>query len=299
LTKQADMNACFCIAQSGCGSRTNAWSLATIFAMAVMGMNSASPVTCRAAIINYGDHAGSTVMYSNVAEEGAVLPLLGAPILSSDSLDFNPAGFDAVASGAGGSQSVSARLTFTVSAKPGYAVSQLFVQQAGHATLAGSGSDDTAASVIANGTVTIGEVDGAAITPIVTPVVVTFNPSGGSYDLLSDGGGGPVFHTLWSGALQINLDQILTTDAVPFSLGVTGVSVDLVSALSAASEAGTSAETHFSDFGIVPITVPEPAAHLGAVAVSVLLTWRRRPLKHRDLPHLCVRDSYSRSGSDL
>jgi hypothetical protein len=90
--------------------------------------------------------------------------------------------------------------------------------------------------------------------------------------LVSDGGGLPVFHTSWTGSQSINLAQILTSEAVPFTLGATAIAVDLTNTLTATSEAGTAALINKQDFGGISITVvvPEPAtiilATLGLLA---------------------------------
>ena len=215
--------------------------------------------------INYGSHTGTTVSYIDVSEEATTsdsLPLFGAPIFSADSIDFNPVGFDAAASGPGGSDSTGSRLTFMVVAHPGFAINNIAFQEAGQTTLSGSGTDSTSAVVTADGTVTISHVDGAAITPIVRPIALTFAPSGGSYGLATDGGGLPIFHTPWSGALAVNFAQILTQEGVPFVFGPTKVSVDLENTLTATSEDGTQSLISKKDFGGISITIniPEPGS---------------------------------------
>src|SRR5687767_9737108 len=55
-----------------------------------------------AAQINYGTHAGTHINYVNVTEDTGAsepLPLLGAPSVTGNSMDFNPVGFDAATSG--------------------------------------------------------------------------------------------------------------------------------------------------------------------------------------------------------
>ena len=222
------------------------------------------PQTAVCAPINYGSHTGNTVSYIDVTEDsttGDALPLFGAPIFSADSLDFNPVGFDAAASGAGGSDATGSRLTFMVMANAGTAITNISFFEAGQTTLAGTGTDSTSAQVTANGTLTISEVDGSAVTPIVRPIALAFSPSGGTYGLASDGGGLPVFHTPWSGALVVNIGPILTSEGVPFAFGATKLSIDIENTLTAQSEAGTSSLVSKKDFGGISITVniPEPS----------------------------------------
>jgi hypothetical protein len=220
-----------------------------------------SSLSADAAPINYGSHVGTSVTYIDVTETSTTSdlePLFGAPVFSGNSIDFNPVGFDAHASGADGNDTTGARLTFSVQALAGDAITNIQFSEAGDATLAGVGNDSTAASVTASGTLTINSVDGAAITPIIRPISLNFSPSGGTYGLASDGGGLPIYHTTWTGSLGVNINNILTTAAVPFTLGATNISVDIVNTLSALSQAGTQALINKQDFGGVSITVNVP-----------------------------------------
>jgi hypothetical protein len=242
-----------------------------------------------AAPINYGSHTGTSVTYIDVTEEaltaGDTEPLFGAPVFSGDSFDFNPVGFDAHASGAGGSDSTSVRSTFSIQAAAGVAITSIQFSEAGDVTLSGAGTDGTGAIVTAAGTLTINSVDGAAITPIVRPISLNFTPSGGSYGLASDGGGLPIYHTQWTGALGVNLAQILTSESVPFMLGATNVSIDIVNTLTAAGEAGTQSLIYKKDFGAVSITVPEPGTGLlvglGIAGLAVSRRFRGTKVFHR------------------
>jgi hypothetical protein len=232
--------------------------------------------------INYGSHVGTTVDYLNVTEDtttGDTLPLFGAPIFSADSIDFNPVGFDAAASGTGDSDTTGARLTFTIMAHAGKAVTNINFSEAGDTTLGGLGNDSTATSVTASGTVTISQVDGVNIAPLVRPIALTFSPSGGTYGLLSDGAGGPIFHTPWTGSLLLNVNSILTTAGVPFSFGASKVEIDLVNTLTATTQTGTAAVISKKDFGGISITVniPEPGTlMLAGLAVLGLMSFSRR-----------------------
>ena len=244
-----------------CCPATNALSRSSVTFLAALVVCFSSQ-TAVAAPINYGSHVGTSVTYQNVTEEaltaGDSEPLFGAPVFSGNSVDFNPVGFDAHASGAGGSDSTGARLTFSVQAAAGDAITNIQFSEAGDTTLAGAGNDGTTASVTAAGTITINSVDGSAITPIVRPISLNFTPSGGSYGLASDGGGLPIFHTQWTGSLGVNIAQILAAESVAFTLGATNISIDIVNTLSAMSQAGTLALINKQDFGGVSITVNVP-----------------------------------------
>lgn len=231
--------------------------------------------------INYGSFTGATVDYIDVTEAsttGDPLPLFRAPVFSANSLDFNPVGYDAAASGAAGMDTTGARLTYTIHAHAGHVIPIITFSESGDTTLAGAGTNSTSTQVTANGTITINAVDGAPITPIVRPIALAFTPSGGDYGLASDGGGLPIFHTSWTGFLALNLAQILTTEGVPFTLGATNVSVDLVNTLTARSEADTQALIGKKDFGVTVIPEPSSLALLALALIPLIRVTRFKRL---------------------
>jgi hypothetical protein len=231
-----------------------------------------------AAPMNYGTFTGDTVEYVDVTEDstsGDALPLFGAPSVSGDSLDFNPVGFSASSAG-GGSDITDSNLSFEVHALSGFAINNINLSEAGDTTLAGIGTDSTFSSVTADVFLNIVEVDGVGITPLNLPASLTFTPSGGNWGMATDGGGGPFFHTQWSGSLFLDVNQILTNNNVPFVFGATKLSLNIDNTLTAISEAGTSSVIAKKDFGGVSITIniPEPASWsiilLGATVLGVV-----------------------------
>lgn len=215
-----------------------------------------------AAPINYGSHMGATVTYVDVTEESATdpTPLYGAPTVTGDSIDFNPIGFDANSSG-GGTDVTDGQLTFMVVAKPGYGIPRINFDEAGDTTLAGIvplGSTNTGTVVVADGVIDIHEVDFVGINNISVPFALLFNPSNGDYYLGVDGGGGPFYHTQWTGSVSVNLLQALFDHGVRRVLGPTKISVNLDNALIAFSQPGTSALIAKKDFGGLSITVDQP-----------------------------------------
>ena len=168
-------------------------------------------------------------------------------------------------------------------AKPLASVKEIKFSEAGDTTQAGivaPGSSGTSTAVFATGVLDIHEVDFAPISHISVPFSLTFTPSGGTYFLGTDGGGGPIFHTQWTGSVTLPVESILIANAVPFSAGATKVSIDMTNTLVAVSERGTSAFIGKQDIGAVSITVivPEPAS-LTLVGVSAVLfaaIYRRR-----------------------
>ncbi|MGD9635362.1 MAG: PEP-CTERM sorting domain-containing protein [Pirellulales bacterium] len=235
-----------------------------------------------AAPINYGDFAGATVTYTQVTEDansaGDAPPLFGPPTVSGDSLDFDPVGFSASATGAGGVDITDGNLRFGIVAKPGGAINQVMLNEAGDTTLAGFGTDATFTAVTARGVISITGVDGAGINVVSTPFSMTFSPSGGTYGLGTDGGGGPLYAADWSGGIAIDVDAILTSKNIPFNLGATKVSINLDNTLIALSQNGTFSLIAKKDFGGLSVTVniPEPSTVLMLGLASIGLVIARR-----------------------
>ena len=239
-----------------------------------------------AAAINYGNFMGNTVTYVGVTEDsnsGDATPLFGAPTVSGDSIDFNPVGFSANATGAGGVDVTDGQLLFMVVAKPGSAIENFQLSEAGDVTLAGFGTDATFASVSANVFLNISEVNGFAVNTISVPLSMAFTPSGGTFGLGSDGGGGPLYNSAWSGNLFINLNAIVAANNLNGK--ATKITVNIDNTLVALSQANTFSLIAKKDFGGVSITVnrppgnpivPEPtSAALVGLAVFGLAAGRR------------------------
>jgi len=276
-------------------------------ALAVFSLLLAFDSGAHAAPINYGSFMGSTVMYLDVREAansaGDSAPLFGEPAtvgpvtpgypavpcvmcsIPGDSLDFDPTGFNASAAGAGGVDVTDGNLTFKIMAKPANWISNLKLTEAGDLTMIGTGTDLTSVSVTAVGVLNISEVDNLGINTIVYPFVVNFSPSGGTFGLLSDGGGGPVYFDDWSGSLMIDVDALLAAavvngDIPAFARGATKISVNLDNVLVAQSQSGTSSLIAKKDFGVsIRVNIPEPAtftvAAIGLLGVVVGLGRRR------------------------
>jgi hypothetical protein len=243
--------------------------------------------------ISYGDHMGTHVTYVNVTEDSGsdeAGGLFGAPTVTGNSIDFNPTGFDASSSGAA-SDITDGNLVFMVTAKSGSRISSITLNELGDTTLAGNvtpGSMNTASAVFASGVLDIHEVDFQGINHISVPFSFTFSPSGGTYFLGTDGGGGPIFNTQWSGSVTLDIDAILIANGIMIPPGpvdpeggATKISIDLDNTLVAVSQAGTTAHIGKKDFGGVTIRsnvrtepggepeIPEPATFV-LVGLSIL-----------------------------
>lgn len=234
-----------------------------------------------AAPINYGTQAGTDMIFGDVTEDtssGDSPPLFGAPGVTGNSIDFNPVGFDAASQNVG-DDTTAGDLSFTLTAKPGSWIQSLTFSAAGDTTMAGNvapGSTDTAAAVVAAGTIEIHEANFVALNPVISVAfALSFAPSGGTYFLGTDGGGGPVFHTQWAGSVTIPVETILIANGI--DVGATRVVIDLDHTLTASSQAGTSVQIDMKDFGAVVVRadVPEPGSLVGVAGLAVL-AFRRR-----------------------
>jgi hypothetical protein len=246
-----------------------------------------------AAQINYGSHMGTHVTYVNVTEDSGAdepLPLFGPPTVTGNSIDFNPTGFDAESMGAD-SDITDSNLVFMVTAKSGSRISKITLSESGDTTLTGNvapGSMGTASAVFASGVLDIHEVNFMGINHISVPFSFTFNPSGGTYFLGTDGGGGPAFATEWNGSVMLDIDAILTANGFMIPPGVidpdggaTKISIDMDNTLVAVSQQGTESRIAKKDFSGVVIRsnvptepggepeIPEPASFV-LVGLSIL-----------------------------
>jgi hypothetical protein len=268
------------------GSRTRGFALTAIAAIAAATAFAllAAPPAARAAQFSYGSFGGTDYTFANVAESsGEAAALFGAPIVSGNSLDFNPLGYSA-SSANGDTDSTIGNLVLGITAKKkkgpnASGIGSISLAETGDTTLLGNvtpGSMETASAVFASGVLDIHEVDGEPINQISVPFSFTFNPSGGTYFLGTDGGGGPIFNTQFSGSVSLPVEQILIANGVTGS--ATHVSLDLNNGLHAVTQAGTSAFIAKVDFGLV-VNNPEPTALSGMAALLALALARRRGLE--------------------
>lgn len=239
-------------------SRTNTLIVAGL----VVGWLSNSP---RAeAAINYGDFMGNTVVYTDVTEESLTdaLPLYGAPTISGNTLDFNPVGLGASASG-GSFDFTDGQLDFGIQALGGNTIPAIAFSENGDFDLGGVGTAATFVSVAATFFIDVVAVDGVPLSIPQLTATMAFVP-GGTMTLPAYPGIGQ----LWSGSLGINVNQWLTDNGVSFVLGATQIKVNLDNKLAAFSEDGSVAYIAKKDFKGIGITVPEvPEPSVFAIAL--------------------------------
>jgi hypothetical protein len=226
-----------------------------------------------ATIINYGTFEGTDVHFSNVSEASSdSLPLFGSPTVSGNSLDFNPLGFGASSTGVG-SKLTSGNLSFMVVAKPGNGIEGITLSEAGNVTLLGNvapGSMGTAAAVFAGGVLDIHEVDFVGIDHISVPFSLTFSPSGGTYFLGTDGGGGPMFSSQWTGFVTLDVEAILVANGFALDDDATKVSVNVTNTLAAVSQNATSALIGKNDVSTLVIEAEGSQGSQGSVGVAAV-----------------------------
>jgi hypothetical protein len=229
----------------------------------------ASQVALCNTILYTGPFPGNTVVYAPVlsaadqyVKESSLTdtaPLFGPPTVSGDSIDFNPTGFGAFASG-GGVDVTDGQLVFKVQAKPTFAINTINFSEAGITTLAGVGTNVTHTDVGAVGVINILAIDGNTLNnAIKIPLNLVFSPltatgNQGTFQLVADAGLG-LSSLPWTGQQSVNLNQAITNAGVVFTKGATLISVDLDNGLIAQSEAGTFALIDKKDFGGVSITI--------------------------------------------
>jgi hypothetical protein len=153
-------------------------------------------------------------------------------------------------------------------ANSGSRISQITLSEAGNTSLSGNvtvGSMNTASAVFGSGVLDIHEVNFTGINHISVPFSFTINPSGGTYFLGTDGGGGPVFNTNWTGNVTLDVDAILIANGfvippgpIDPDGGATKISIDLDNTLVAVSQDGTESQIIKTDFnvGIIRSNVP-------------------------------------------
>jgi len=244
-------------------------SIITVLALFVLSATSwAAQFT-----MNYGSTMGTSVTFVDVTESNdefsPAAALFGAPIVSANSMDFNPVNFTASSTnGSGPPDMTDGQLMFRVEAKPGNAIQNIKFSEIGDTTLAGIGTNTTFTSVVMSGTMNVHEVDGAGINVISFPFSMAFTPSDGDYFLGTDGAG---FRD-WMGMVLVDVQQELIDRQVNFTLGATEVSANLNNLLTAFSEDGTSSVIGKKDFGLrVEVNIPEPSALI--LAGLAVLGW--------------------------
>lgn len=230
---------------------------------------------------NYGDFEASTVWYNQVSES-TDSGWYGSPVVAGDTLNFTPLGLKAESSGGGLDTVNNAQLSFDVRAKAGHYIEGFNFSEGGDFSLVGFGSDSTYVDAAANFVVEIYEVDGAAIDTVTESISMPISPNeDGRFELITDGGGVPIYENLWSGAIHINIDDILTNKNISYVGGATFLNVYFENILMAGSESGTSSLINKklqNGFSITSEIIPEPSSLLLMVCTGSLIAYIRRKI---------------------
>ena len=220
------------------------------------------------AAVFYGDYFGTNVNYLDVKEDSP--PLFQAPIISGDSLIFNPTSFEAESSG-GGVDLTDGTLSFILESKNGQTLDDLIIEESGFYTLVGAGTDITRVLAGLAATIQIVEIDGQA-PPSSPPSSLQYSQTFADYNLEDDG---PAFLAAWDGQATFNIQ-----DDAEQQLGVTGqvtkVAVTIDNSLVAISEDGSASFIDKKGFRTFVITVPEPGSLVLLASGGALLLARRR-----------------------
>ncbi len=229
--------------------------------------------------INYGDFAGSTVMYLDVTETANTpddeAPLYGTPTLFGDKLDFDPAGFAATAADES-ADLTDGQLNFTLMGLPGVAIKSISFSEGGDYSLLGNGGTVTQVFYgITVASVKVLEVDGVALESPVN--LAPASASGG--DTLT---GQSKMSVPWDLGIDYDVHAALTTADVDFEVGATKIKIAVNNTLGAISMTKTIAFIAKKSFMVDVETIPEPTTVLLAI-FGLLATTLGRGIKLKQI----------------
>lgn len=234
------------------------------------------------ATVAYPNYIGTNVTFSGIQETssfGDPEPLFGAPTGVGNQLLFFPANFTAQAVGVSQNDATGAQLQATITAAALTTIDVLNISEFGDATLIGAPDSGTGVFASMSGFVTVLEVNGLA----VVPIVIGFNAGGGvngsmspvavgstGLDRISNPG-----TTLWSGTVSVNL-AALVPNATKVVLSFDN---DLYAYTSAAGGDAKIQKKVVSGPAIIIEIVPEPGTAallcVGLVAMTLRARGRR------------------------
>ena len=235
--------------------------------------------TSLGAAIHYGDLIGESLLFQGITEDSPTdtIPLYGSPTMSAGALSFNPVSFNASStSGQPAMDCTTGDLSMDILALGGRHIASITVREGGDYVLAGLGTVATRADASATLCVSILEIDGTAITPLILTESMTFNPNAdGNFNPVDDPGVG----VLWDGLAAIDIASALADEGIAGN--ATKVSLAVSNILTATTEPLTVAHIAKKQFGIEVTTqigmVPEPTCLvLLACGALGLLPIRRR-----------------------
>ncbi|MES1213607.1 MAG: PEP-CTERM sorting domain-containing protein [Singulisphaera sp.] len=231
-----------------------------------------------AASINYGNVAGTNIVYQQVTESSlSALPLYGAPTVTGDSLQFTPQSFEAQSS-TGAIDFVDGTLNTQIVANPNRGITTITLAEQGDYSLFGTGAYATISAPVF---LRIDAVNGVPlITPITTNANIVFTSGAGgpgAYATPADQGLGKI----WTGNLSVDINAVLAANNLAGAYA-TSIHWTMDNALTAYAPNGGISFIKKKDIGGVALTVvtsniPEPSTFaLLALGGSALFVLRRR-----------------------
>lgn len=225
----------------------------------------------------HGDFAGTNITFFGVSEEtqtaGDPEPLFGAPTVVGNLLTFDPAAFNAAASGGGNDADHATLFMDIVGNSPTDTIMSINITEVGDASLVGS--TGTGVFLQMSGTIRINATTAGAITPITVGWVGTFD-TGDFFDAVSKPG-----TTIWTGTVSIDIAQILADNLIYDA--ATSVTLTYNDNIQAFSESGiissaTVQKKAVDGPAVIIEVVPEPGtvALLGLGLIGLGIRSRRR-----------------------
>lgn len=215
--------------------------------------------SARAAAISYGNFGPVPpgITFINVTESSGTdpVPLFGPPTPFTTGLDFDPLGFVATATN-GDIDITDGQLNFAVAGSPANSINTISLFEAGDYSLTGVGTPATQALAGAIIRVTVTEINGVPVAPVV---LAPINASVG-FNLVAN----PGLVQPWSLGLTVNVDAQL-----PAGQDATRVEVAIDNQLQAISQPASASFIAKKEFiaRVTTGTIPEPAS----VALLALL----------------------------
>jgi hypothetical protein len=247
--------------------------LASFLAILLLTLIALGTSVAQATVI-HSNVAGTTVNYTNITE-GAVTPdpepLYGQPFANGNSLIFTPtADFSAVSTSGGPADQTDGKLSFIVTAIPGFAVGNLDFEEVGLTVLNAPFGGDAFTSVLGFASIKVLAVSGVPVTASPTTHFFSFAPD--SSFLHSADATGPAFATPWVGTLAVTLPDkvskvLVTIDNHLYAATVgvgTGALID---------KKGFTVDI---DVDLNPDYIPEPGTLLLSLVGTAFIGLRRR-----------------------
>jgi hypothetical protein len=224
---------------------------------------------------SYGNFSGNTVTFVDVQD---VNGLYGTPIVSGDSLDFNPNTFETDCSYSASCpptpSEAADQLTLHIDADGGYFIEQIQLSEAGDTTLVSLIDAFAVTTVVGDVFVDVLELNGAPANNINGNALMVFTSDG---DFRSDEDGYGTH--IWTGELLVDIDQLIADAGQTGKATLVGLSI--ANTLTAMGEAGAAARIQKKDIDGLAITViPEPGTALLMGLGLLALAGRGRRTAH-------------------